>query len=64
MPCRAVDEFHAEVTGAIAAGARLVSLFGLPEDDTRTRLVAVLGDDERAALGVTQRGRRGEAIRR
>ncbi len=53
VPCRAVDEFHAEVTGAIAAGARLVSLFGLPEDDTRTRLVAVLGDDEHAALGVT-----------
>lgn len=53
VPCRAVDAFHAEVAGAIAAGARLVSLFGLPEDDTRTRLVAVLGDDERAALGVT-----------
>ena len=53
VPCREVEEFRAEVAGAIAGGARLVSLFGMPEDDERTRLVAVLGDDGRSALGVT-----------
>ena len=53
VPCRGVEEFRAEVAGATAGGARLVSLFGLPEDAERTRLVAVLGDDERAVLGVS-----------
>ena len=53
VPCREVEEFRGEVTGAIAEGARLVSFFGLPEDGQRTRLVAVLGDDERSALGVS-----------
>ena len=53
VPCRGVEEFRAEVVEAVASGARLVSLFGLPEDDERTRLVAVLADDARAVLGVT-----------
>jgi len=53
VPCRGLEEFRVEVAAATAGGARLVSLFGLPEDDQRTRLVAVLGDDERSALGVT-----------
>jgi hypothetical protein len=53
VPLRAVEAFRAEVAGAVAGGARLVSLFGLPEDDERTRLVAVLADDGNAALGVT-----------
>ncbi len=53
VPCREVAEFRAEVVGAIAGGARLVSFFGLPEDDTRTRLLAVLADDGRAALGAS-----------
>jgi Ni,Fe-hydrogenase III large subunit len=54
VPRREVEAFRAEVVAAVAAGARLVSLFGLPEDERRTGLVAVLADDARAALGAVR----------
>jgi Ni,Fe-hydrogenase III large subunit len=46
-----VDAFRRLVIDDVRAGWRIVSLFGMPEDSRRLRLVAVLADDERGRLG-------------
>ena len=51
VACVPVHEFRTHVIGASAGGWRLVSLFGLPDGDRETRLVAVLADDRQGALG-------------
>jgi Ni,Fe-hydrogenase III large subunit len=50
VPDQRVEDFRETVLLAIAAGARLLSFFGLPERDDRTRLVAVLACDESSQL--------------
>ncbi|MFI5371770.1 MAG: NADH-quinone oxidoreductase subunit C [Candidatus Eisenbacteria bacterium] len=52
IPVAAVESFHARVVAAVRLGARLVLLFGVPEEDGRTRIVAVLADDSHGRLGV------------
>jgi Ni,Fe-hydrogenase III large subunit/Ni,Fe-hydrogenase III component G len=53
VPCPAVEAFRAQVTAAVATDWRLVSLFGLPEGGSETRLVAILADDARGELAAT-----------
>ncbi len=53
VPHRTMAEFRDEVLGALAAGWRMVSLFGMPESSDGTRLVAILGHDGRGELGAT-----------
>ena len=50
LPCVPVEELRASIVEAIAGGGRLVSLFGLPDGDRDTRLVAVLADDRQGEL--------------
>jgi Ni,Fe-hydrogenase III large subunit len=45
-----VDEFRSTVIARVGAGWRIVSLFGMPEDDRQLRVLAVLADDERGQL--------------
>ncbi len=52
VPAPPVERFRTIVSDAVADGARIVALFGLPEDPARLRLIAVLADDERNQLGV------------
>lgn len=53
VPVEPIDAFHATVVDAVADGWRLVALFGLPEDSDRTRLLAILADDEHGELGAS-----------
>ncbi|MCI0434782.1 MAG: hydrogenase [Gemmatimonadetes bacterium] len=48
-----VERFRHAVLDAVADGWRIVSFFGMPEASDRTRLVAILADDEAGELGVT-----------
>jgi Ni,Fe-hydrogenase III large subunit len=50
IPCPPVAEFRGAVIRAVAEGQRLVSLFGLPDGDHETRLVAILAADDRGEL--------------
>ncbi|HTI05206.1 MAG TPA: hypothetical protein VL549_07815 [Gemmatimonadales bacterium] len=52
MPHEPVESFGATVSDAVAAGWRLISLFGMPEARA-VRLVAILADDVHGALGAT-----------
>ena len=47
----AVEAFRSAVIDDVAAGWRIVSLFGMPEDERQLRVVAVLADDARGRLG-------------
>jgi len=51
VPIESMDGFRETVVGAVGQGWRLTSLFGLPDGADRTRLVAILADDARGALG-------------
>jgi len=51
VPCLPVAEFRRAVLEAAAADWRLVALFGMPDGDRETRLVAVLADDHQGELG-------------
>jgi Ni,Fe-hydrogenase III large subunit len=51
-PEEALERFRTTVIEAVAAGWRIVSLFGMPEG-SETRLVAVLAADRRGLLGAT-----------
>jgi Ni,Fe-hydrogenase III large subunit len=51
VPSEPVEGFRAGVAEAVQSGQRLVSLFGLPDGASATRLVAVLADDEAGSLG-------------
>ena len=53
VPLEPLDVFRETLVGATAQGLRLISLFGLPDGDDRTRLLAILADDARGALGAT-----------
>jgi len=53
VPRESVESFGATVSGAVTAGWRIVSLFGMPEGNDQTCLVAVLADDVRGELGAT-----------
>ncbi len=58
MPLRAIPreteaDFRRTVVEAIAAGWRLVALFGMPETHGQTRLLAILADDGAGTLGAT-----------
>jgi len=51
VPEEPVERFRETVIESVAAGWRLVSFFGMPEDADRTRLLAVLADDSAGRLG-------------
>jgi Ni,Fe-hydrogenase III large subunit len=53
IPREPAAGFADTVAAAHTNGARLVSLFGLPEADDRLRLVAILADDAAGSLGAT-----------
>ncbi|MBI2537818.1 MAG: NADH-quinone oxidoreductase subunit C [Gemmatimonadetes bacterium] len=53
VPVESVDGFRRTVAEAVGHGKRLISLFGLPEDGDRLRLIAILADDAAALLGAT-----------
>ena len=44
LPSHSGDAFRATIADAVAAGGRLVALFGMPEDGS-TRLIAAVADD-------------------
>ena len=48
---QSVEHFRVTVIDSVAAGWRIVSLFGLPEDANTLRLIGILADDERGQLG-------------
>ena len=45
-----IDEFRATVIEAVVTEWRIVAFFGMPEDQHRLRLLAILADDERGEL--------------
>ncbi|MBI4521942.1 MAG: hydrogenase [Gemmatimonadetes bacterium] len=51
VPDAPVDRFREVVLEAVTAGWRLTSLFGMPEGGDRTRLLAVVADDQAGRLG-------------
>jgi Ni,Fe-hydrogenase III large subunit len=51
VPVESPDGFREVVIRAIRDGWRLVALFGVPEGDGRTRVVAVVAGDEKGQLG-------------
>ncbi len=53
IPHEAADSFCATVREAVAAGWRLISFFGMPDDADAVRLVAILADDDRGVLTAT-----------
>ena len=53
VPHESVEAFSTTVSGAVAAGWRLISLFGMPDGTAAVRLVAILADDNHAVLGAT-----------
>ena len=53
IPREPFDRFGRTVTEAVRDGWRLVALFGMPEAQGLTRLLAILADDERGTLGAT-----------
>ncbi len=48
-----VEHFCDRVIRAVDEGGRIVAMFGLPESDESTRLVAIIADDAGGALGAT-----------
>ncbi len=53
VPLEPTERFRESVARAVAGRWRLISLFGLPDGDDETRLVAILADDAEGALGAT-----------
>lgn len=53
VPLESMDGFRGSVVDAVRQGKRLVSLFGLPDDAERVRLIAILADDAAGQLGAT-----------
>jgi Ni,Fe-hydrogenase III large subunit len=53
VPQEPVEGFRRTVVDAVGHGWRLVALFGFPEAHGRTRLLAILAQDERGELGAT-----------
>jgi Ni,Fe-hydrogenase III large subunit len=53
IPVESIDGFRESVLGAVAHDWRVVSLFGMPDGDETTRLVAILAQDARGQLGAT-----------
>ncbi len=53
VPREPVEGFGSTVCGAVADGWRIVSLFGMPEGNDHTCLIAILADDARGELGAT-----------
>lgn len=52
VPVTAPDSFRDRLIGAIGHGARLALLFGVPEEDGSTRVIAILADDFEGRLGI------------
>jgi Ni,Fe-hydrogenase III large subunit len=53
VPLEPVESFHETVVEGVAAGWRIVALFGVAEDEQRTRLLAVLANDREGEMGAT-----------
>jgi Ni,Fe-hydrogenase III large subunit len=53
VPLERPEDFRTTVVEGVAAGWRIAALFGAAEDDSLTRLFAVLADDTQGELGVT-----------
>ena len=53
VPRETPERFRDTVIGAVTGGWRIASLFGVPEGDRETCLVAILAHDRRAELGAT-----------
>ena len=52
VPIVPVDDLRVRVVGAVGHGARLVLLFGVPEADGSTRVVAIMADDVEGSMGI------------
>ncbi len=52
VPLEPPDGFRTTVVDAVRRGKRLISLFGMPEDDG-LRIMAILADDDAGSLGAT-----------
>jgi Ni,Fe-hydrogenase III large subunit len=46
-----IERLRESIAEAVQSGWRIVTLFGTPEDDERTRILAILADDEAGRLG-------------
>jgi Ni,Fe-hydrogenase III large subunit len=53
VPAESIERFRETVIGAVRGGWRIVTLFGMPETDETTRLIAILAHDGRGELGAT-----------
>ena len=53
VPLQSAEEFHASVGSALKGRWRLLALFGMPETGDETRVVAILGDDQRGEMTAT-----------
>ena len=53
VPLEPGERFRENLVRALAEGWRLISLFGLPDGDDDTRLVAIVADDARGQLGAS-----------
>jgi Ni,Fe-hydrogenase III large subunit len=53
VPTEDMASFRDTISGALQAGWRVVSFFGMPDHAGTTRLVAVLAQDDRGELGAT-----------
>ncbi len=64
IPLLAMERFRAEVIDQVAAGQRIVALFGQPREDGGVRLYLVLADDAASALSLaaTEVGNEYEAL--
>jgi Ni,Fe-hydrogenase III large subunit len=53
IPTESVERFRRTVIDSVQRGWRLVACFGVAEDESALRLMAVLADDQRGELGAT-----------
>jgi Ni,Fe-hydrogenase III large subunit len=53
VPREGMEDFREAVVDGVAAGGRIVAFFGMPEDDERTLLLAILADDAGGKLAAT-----------
>jgi Ni,Fe-hydrogenase III large subunit len=52
IPVHEAEKFASTLATSVAAGWRIISLFGVPEDSQTLRICAVVANDDRAQLGV------------
>jgi len=50
IPVHEAEKFASTLATSVAAGWRIISLFGVPEDSQTLRICAVVANDDRAQL--------------